>query len=345
MAADEEIRPLTGLRGVAALWVFAFHFEKVLLLPFLFPGNYGRLGVELFFVLSGYVLCQRYLSAGRGPFLYRPFVARRFARLYPAYLATHALMGAVFAWALAMGAPDGYGSHLSPWGAVANLLMIQAWGTVPVLAWNAVAWSVSAEWVAYLALFPFVVWAMGRPQARWILLGAFLATAAILLAYALDLCNGYLIFDRTGGLRVLPTFLLGALVWTWRGELQGLAADLVALAAFAVIAWSLHSGKPVDVLLLPFFGAVVLGVAGQGPLLGRLLGHPWAVGLGRISYSFYLTHMAVLIFWGAVRFLTHWRMGATAQALLCLGVQLPLAYACWRWVEEPGRRWLGARLA
>lgn len=345
MAAEDEIRPLTGLRGLAALWVFAFHFEKMYYLPFLFPGNYGRLGVELFFVLSGYVMCQRYLSPGRGGFQYRPFLARRFARLYPVYLLTHAMQVAVFVWAYAMGASAWHDSYTSLPHAAANLLMLQAWGVVPELAWNTVAWSVSAEWVAYAALFPLVVWAMGRPQARWILGALALAGGAALLWYALDLSNGYLVFDRTGGVRVVPAFFLGALAWTWRERLQGAAADVVALASAAVIAWSLHSGKPVDVLLLPFFAALVLGVAGQGPLLGRLLGLKWVVGLGRISYSFYLTHMVVLLFWGVQRYLYHWPLGPAAQALLCLGLQLPLAYACWRWVEEPGRRWLGARLA
>lgn len=336
-----EIRTLTGLRGLAALWVFAFHFEKFLQAPFLFSGYFGRLGVEIFFTLSGYVLCERYLAPGAGPFSFRSYLVRRFARLYPVYLAGHALAVLVYFWAYQIGRAPWQPVFSDPWHGVLNLMMLQAWGWLPELGWNSLAWSVSAEWVAYGAVFPVVVLLASQRRG-----GLFLGLAAGLawgglLWYSAVRHGGYLTFDRDGGPRVLPTFLLGALVWRWRQAFKGPAADFLAAAALIVQCWSLRGDRPVDLFLLPVFAALVLGLGGQGPVFSRLMALPGLHWLGRASYSFYLVQLPVL--WVLVS-LRDPQWPPLALALLALALQLPVAWACWRWIEEPGRRALTRRL-
>ena len=104
MQDAKAIQPLTSLRFFAAMWVVAFHYWPNLspVLPPLVAKGY--LGVELFFVLSGFILCHVYLdSVADGGFRYGSFLWARLARIYPLHLATLAGIGAMALAALAAG--------------------------------------------------------------------------------------------------------------------------------------------------------------------------------------------------------------------------------------------------
>src|SRR5262249_30868226 len=85
-APEKEILPLTGLRFIAAFYVFLFHIHirwPLAASPFvanLF--DVGAIGMSIFFVLSGYVLAHRYRD---GVTSYRDYLVNRFARIYPIY--------------------------------------------------------------------------------------------------------------------------------------------------------------------------------------------------------------------------------------------------------------------
>ena len=148
MATRDELDALTGLRGIAALWVLAYHAGL---------SAAGYLGVDLFFVLSGFIIAYNYADArlaedGRR---YREFLWRRLARIYPAYLAalllTLAAVAVLAPWEVSLRKS----AHFTAEGFWASVFMVQAW-TVPVpRVWNVPGWSVSAEWAAYLA-FPLI---------------------------------------------------------------------------------------------------------------------------------------------------------------------------------------------
>jgi len=85
-----HIKPLTAMRFYAAMWVVLFHYWPKLAVSFT-PAfvDRGYLGVELFFVLSGFILCHVYLpAADRGEFKYGGFLWARIARVYPLHLVT-----------------------------------------------------------------------------------------------------------------------------------------------------------------------------------------------------------------------------------------------------------------
>src|SRR4051794_2329668 len=147
-----HIKPLTSLRFFAAYWVVLFHYWPKLAVSFT-PAfvQKGYLGVELFFTLSGFILCHVYLtSVGEGRFHYGSFLWARLARVYPLHLATLAGMGLMALAALAAGFR--IDPNILSWKALpANVLMVHAWGFAPVAGWNHPSWSISAEWFAYLS--------------------------------------------------------------------------------------------------------------------------------------------------------------------------------------------------
>jgi peptidoglycan/LPS O-acetylase OafA/YrhL len=136
-----DLKPLTALRFAAAMWVVSFHYWPHLAgvgLPGLVANGY--LGVELFFVLSGFILSHVYLEAfGEGRFRYGSFLWARIARVYPLHIAVLAGLGVLAVAATAAGMTLGTG--LLNWAALpANLLMIHAWGLAPAAAWNHPSW-------------------------------------------------------------------------------------------------------------------------------------------------------------------------------------------------------------
>lgn len=168
-----EIVPLTGLRGLAAWWVVFYHFKEYL--QPLVPGFVsaflakGYLAVDLFFVLSGFVLFLNYrnsFSSDRSGAV-RTFLRKRIARVYP----LHLLMCVVFLvnpLAIAYFAPGvPLGARYTPDSFVASLLMVHNWGFFDGLVWNVPSWSISTEWFAYL-LFPGMVLLVNRyVQSIW----------------------------------------------------------------------------------------------------------------------------------------------------------------------------------
>src|SRR6187402_3052636 len=151
-----EIRQLTGVRFIAAIWVVFYHFRFMILgvvpelkpVGFLFEGGY--LAVDVFFVLSGYIIAYQYLRAfprGRGD--YGAFLVKRLARIYPLQLVTLALTVVTVLVGLGIGVPITPASNFTVWGAVQDALLIRGW-VVPSQGWNFPAWSLSAEWFAYL---------------------------------------------------------------------------------------------------------------------------------------------------------------------------------------------------
>ena len=165
---------LTSLRWYAALLVFFVHVDFV---PFqwtpLNPFEIGYVGVAFFFVLSGFVLTWSsavVVRSGR-------FYWRRFARIYPAHIATFAIVGlAAVAWHLPK---VGYLSALM------NITLTQAWwpGYRMVETWNGVSWSLSAEAFFYLCFPAILIWVRrATPRAAaCVVFGALIAGLAAML--------------------------------------------------------------------------------------------------------------------------------------------------------------------
>jgi len=285
-----DIRPLTSLRFFAALWVIVFAFWENLaapLTPFLVAKGY--LGVELFFVLSGFILSHVYLeTAGEGGFSYRGFLWARIARVYPLHLAT--LLGVMALGVAATVAGLGIDGNVLAWSALpANLAMVHAWGLAPVAGFNHPSWSISAEWFAYLSFpaFAFVAWRLRC----WPV-----ATAAAAGGLLVGL---YLVFEglagfpltqatiRWGALRIVPCFALGVALYLVYRRAPLPRAGLVATAAAATMLGAAAIGLWDGIIVL-FAGLLILALASlPNERAGWLASRP-AVYLGEISYSVYM---------------------------------------------------------
>jgi peptidoglycan/LPS O-acetylase OafA/YrhL len=292
MQDGANIKPLTALRFFAAFWVVLFHYWPKLDVGFT-PAiaTKGYLGVEAFFVLSGFILCHVYLSGfGEGRFRYGDFLWNRLARVYPLHLATLVGVGAMaFAGTIAGLSVD---PNILSWKALpANLLLVHAWGFAPVAGWNHASWSISAEWFAYLTFpaFAFAAWKLrARPVAA--VLGALAFIAVIYPAF--QALAGFPLTEATiqwGALRIVPCFAFGcALHALWRSDrfptrLSGYGAALLGMATLGAVQF----GAP-DLVIVMLLGGLIFTLASLAKGGFEFAGQPVFVYLGEISYSTYM---------------------------------------------------------
>lgn len=286
-----DLRPITALRFAAAAWVAVYTFWENLAGAGAMPGLVanGYLGVELFFVLSGFILCHVYLApAGEGRFSYRGFLWARIARVYPLHLATLVGVGLLAGAALVVGL--NVDANVLSWSSLpANLLMVHAWGLAPVAGWNHPSWSISAEWFAYLCFpaFAYVAWRMReRPLIAVVLAGGFLAV----LYVAFEWLAGFSLTEATirwGALRIVPPFLFGCALYLVYRRQPARPAGLLA-AVFLVLLVTSAALQLWDGITVLLAGGLILSLASlPNARAGWLASRP-AVYLGEISYSVYM---------------------------------------------------------
>ncbi|WP_374275989.1 acyltransferase family protein [Brevundimonas sp.] len=343
--APAHLKPLTSMRFLAALWVVFYAWWPNLDTSWT-SGlvQKGYLGVELFFVLSGFILCHVYLAAAEtGRFRYGSFLWARLARVWPLHLAT--LFGVI---ALGLGAAvagmDVAGGLIDWMALPAHLTMTHAWGLSPSAAFNHPSWSVSAEWFAYLSFPAFAAVAMrvaGRPR---LALGA--ATLALMATYAVfEAVAGFALTAATfqwGALRIVPCFLLGCFAYLIyrQGPLPrpGVAALLltgcIALAALGGL-W--------DGIIVALFAPLILALASLDDGRAGVMESRPAVYLGEVSYAVYM----VAIPWQLVAVNLAERMGFGVDGRLHILVWsalvaaiVPVAMVAHHLVERPARRWM-----
>ncbi|MFC7492779.1 MULTISPECIES: acyltransferase family protein [unclassified Nocardioides] len=300
VGTDGRVDYLDGIRAVAIAAVLALHWFSWYV-P-LFHG--GSIGVDLFFVLSGFIITTVLWRAPTDWSAWGAFLRRRVVRLYPALLGL--VVGAVVLYAVVPTAPVD-AVEVARRGVLALTQTSSLWAAgqdgslwLPGLQPFGQTWSLAVEWGFYL-LWPGCV--IGARRAGWSarrLAAVALVVAAVAYAASLPLGAFWFYFgpaDRSAELLVgaaLALWTLDRPATTTRSELPAVLA-LVAVAAYALLAPDALSpvyrylGVPLAVV-----AAVVLirtGYAGgRGPVT-RLLGHPWLATTGRHSYSLYLWHV------------------------------------------------------
>lgn len=339
-----KINNLTGVRAFAALWVILLHFSDntgikgVLDLgPFV---SHGAWGVDVFFVLSGLILSYTHGHEPLDGSHYRFFIVKRFARLYPLHLATFMLM--VVVWLVARSVHYEFQSpaEYSGYTAFLHLLMVHAWGLSSHLSWNGVSWSASAEWFAYLFIFPLCILVAGKLSAgRLVVLVAVLWVMLLLLA---DRVYGKSVTEmtNTGYLRIVPEFIAGYLVFREAGRFK-MPGDLGAiLGALMLVGGVLLN---IELIVLPAIMLMLLGLYKGGRVGNAVFGNPVAVFLGDISYSLYLTHGFVKT--ASDQFIRRLGTGLAPYWLLAVDILMAVlvAFVFYAVVERPCRQWIVKR--
>ncbi|WP_170921144.1 acyltransferase family protein [Enhydrobacter aerosaccus] len=347
------------MRGLAALWVVLYHYAARYL-PGLHTDRYthlldkGYLAVDLFFMLSGFVLTHVYWRTFTEPVRgsYWKFLMARIARLYPLHLFVLSLF---LATALASRAVEyaatGTFEAIALQGTrsftalLANLFMLQGLNAGQ-LSWNYPAWSISVEFVAYLG-FPFALPWIWRSRCRSKILLA-LVLVALLTWFALVTGDD---FDQWDGplalLRCVPEFLIGTLLYAAfaRGAWSTVSGrDGVLITLVIVLLLLLHFGAS-DLAVILLFPALILAAVGNNGRISSLLNVAPLVWLGEVSYALYLFH-------GLVEFITtnlleavgvrdRDRLSAEASFLLMsfmLGASLFCASLGHNGIEKAGRQ-------
>ena len=274
---------MTALRGLAALAVLVFHcgvnFDAV-------DGAlgtaiaHGYLAVDLFFMISGFVLTHVYgrtFAAGFEWVDIGSFLWARFARIYPVHITTLMLLLPLY------GRPGFSGAAFAE-----HLLFIQIF-LAPTLTWNGGAWSISAEWYAYL-LFPFIIIPLldrtGRMSAVR-MLGLCLAAPAALIIKA---GSGNIAVGPFVLARALPEFVAGILLYhcfasNWLGSLW--RSDTVCLACLVMI-FCLAAIPGTEIPIIALLGALLLCCAHNRGNVAALLHAGPILFLGKISCSLYM---------------------------------------------------------
>lgn len=350
----KEIRSLTGVRGLAALFVACYHFLEPfhpnwppLFLHFIM---HGYNAVDLFFILSGFVMTlssKKLFEGGVTGHAYSTFMKRRFARIYPIYfILTIAYFILKF--------------KLKGWGAFAiNLTLLQILfpftdGIVGP------SWSLSAEWVIYL-IFPFLLLLIYRVKSKaWNIVCLILGFG--LLAYvALDnsaFLNGFQPLPHINGdldrfrcfsalLRCLSEYIIGVTIYKLYAENHTRYAryyhyPALPAAVLILVCLFIHNS---DLMLVLGFALLIFSCSTDTGIVARLLGWTPVYFLGEISYSLYLVHEIVdrtdkYVF-------KHHFTGSyltPVNVLLYVGVVIFLSWVGYRFVEVPAREYLRKKL-
>ncbi|MFW2830110.1 acyltransferase family protein [Sphingomonas sp. ID0503] len=354
--AARQIETHTALRGVAALMVVAYHLQfgagyrlpLETVTPF---WERGYLLVDLFFVLSGFVISYANDADRARPFTageYGRFLMMRIARIYPLHLAC---LLALAAFGVVVGAGmELLRNHSVPMpGAWSDFLiqlaLLNAWFGGE--GWNVPSWSISAEMFAYL-VFPLIVSLRARSGA--VTIAALLSLAAVFYLWIAATTGSLDIVVGLAPLRCLAGFVLGMCLFYGREGIARLGEPVLSilqLAALALLLLTLALGWN-DVAAVPAFAVLVGATWTDRGVLARALVGRVSLFLGKISYSIYLTHLVVL-------YVFSWRridslaainppLIRTLYLIGAFGVVILVSTLTFRYVEVPARQWLSRRI-
>jgi peptidoglycan/LPS O-acetylase OafA/YrhL len=344
-SAGARISELDGLRGTAILLVLVFHFTPASgpLHPLAHVFQVGWIGVDLFFVLSGYLITGILLDSAGRPHYYRNFIVRRSLRIFPLYYACLLLYGYLTYYP----GPVHWGEFLSVGDArwyvvyMGNVwaFLRNAWPGAAILT---PLWSLQVEEQFYWS-YPFLVQVVRRRTLAAILAASVVAALIlrIVLAFAMpaNTVGAYVLMPcrmdalAMGGLvaiaaREAPAWLRHR----WIGWLTLLCGSVfVAICLFvSETPWSRAMRTAgYSAIDLAFTGVLILLIAWRQPLLLRICRWRWLVWLGIISYGLYLLHVPALSLADKLAPALHLAPRGTAAFFVAMGIAVGAASLSW----------------
>ncbi|WP_447981332.1 acyltransferase family protein [Achromobacter kerstersii] len=338
---EMKYRPeIDGLRALSVTAVLLYHLGVTWM-----PG--GFTGVDVFFVISGFLITTIIRNdVERGIFSFSDFYARRIRRIFPALIIVLLATSAVGYFILAPGDYAAQGrSAIAAAASISNIFFFLNTGyfdnaseTLPLLH----TWSLGVEEQFYIVL-PILLVAMSRTKIRNFA-GTLLALMVILTFIASAWKVGidqksafYLMHYRAWELGIGS---LLAYMPTWRARAPTWCAQTAPIVGLGLILYSLLSTHAKGTF--PGAGAVpavigsalVLAFCGRENLVNRVLSCRPVVQIGKISYSLYLWHWPLIVYW------RHYSSGAplsTSEQFLIGALSILSGWASWRWVETPTR--------
>jgi peptidoglycan/LPS O-acetylase OafA/YrhL len=342
--ASGELLNLDFLRFVASAGIVAHHS-----IQYFVPREYREalsdqtrglsLFVDLFFVISGFVIA--YVYHGRvGTFAgYGKFMQRRVGRLFPLHLLTLAVSVAVLGAVAALGQTANHMPSFDPRCIAQTAVFLHSIVSCGNgISFNGVSWSIGAEMVMYL-LFPLFAWVGHRAKT-----GLLVATAAMLVvAVAVHRLQGTAWENLWPAFRALPSFLIGVSLFYWRDVLRRIpGADVILAACLPIMVVVMTTGTPdIAVLALVYVvaaSAIAADVQGSVASAVRRIGP-----FGQLTYSLYMWHsILITILMNAMGDkLLHAGTGLMLViGAACYGSIFVVSYISYLFIETPARRWI-----
>ena len=294
--ATDSTRHLDGLRIVAASAVVLLHYSDYLKdqpagLFMIDHNRHFNLFVDLFFVVSGFVIARQYFdrvgdAASTGRFLWR-----RIARIYPLHLATLAFY-VVIAIALHSGVGKSDNPARYPLSDLPNQLLLLHAFDGERLTFNFPSWSLSAEMFCYL-LFPLVAALASRRKGLILALVVLPALANTLYAQLAGTEPWADWINKGGAFRALPGFNLGVACYLYRDRIANWpvvpGSFVVALVAFVLFGWLLSPMAALVAVYAIALLAIHADCAGRATLFSKLGFDRWS----DLTYSCYMLHIPV----------------------------------------------------
>ena len=341
----KELTLLTAVRGLAAIWIVLLHsnsLEGVDFSRYHWLGgliNNGWLGVDLFFILSGFVLSYSYADQviDRTRFSVKSFYIKRFARVYPTHLFVLLLFVPIVSYSMISGSFSDPQHRFTVSKFCMQLFLLHGIGIFDGEGWNLPSWAVSSEFLAYL-LYPGLALFLRRFNTRSKSIMAMIVV--ILLGISLSLVLGqkdsyHLPFEFTW-FRVLSEFVLGILLYSFYTTFEeGRLHSLWVVLGLCGIGFQVFvKNSFYDFLYLVYFMMIIFGLSlvGRGrkvPILGKL---------GELSYSLYLIHALVIIVLNQmIRRIPVLSNNMSLCLLLLVSISLVSAWILYRFIENPMR--------
>lgn len=324
---------LTGVRALAALFVYFHHYNPFPKSSFLYRlAQEGYVGVTVFFVLSGFLITRNYADTLRTFEERKRFYLLRFARIVPLYWLLLAGLY-LLQWLMKSGETAPFFEQLS------NFLLLK--GFIPTLVFSGIpqSWSLTVEMCFYAMAPLWIVWMAER---RWLAVAVLYCffVLGLFLLYKSNLTFGsfYTLFGR------FFEFGAGICAALWMRQYKKLSSfrfktvtalgtgiGLVIAYVLAIhwwhfsafyTEWLLYNG------LLPIaVGLGLIGLSTEQTFISRLLSSSLGQLLGKSSYAFYLIHIGPVAI-GLQRYVS-------GNELMLMFLLWSIAYGLYRWVEKP----------
>ena len=345
-----QLRTLTSLRGLAAISVVLFHYaiaaDWISQVPLITPVPHGYIAVDLFFILSGFIMAHTYqdvFEARRWAF-FPAFFIKRVARIIPLNTAiVLVLVGANLVYQTTAETTILVRSDQPLRDGILNILLLPGFGIGVNL--NGPSWTISNEFAAYLC-FPAILILLGgrSPRVEMLVFGTGLAGLAVLAVPNPHLGLFIVAFPKALILCLIE-FTLGILSFKMlrrariRQVLRSDRAGAVVIAAICILVL-----LRIDLLTVFAFPALIMMLTVNQGMIGRIAGTQILFFVGEISFSIYLLHIPLRPLWfGLIDRMWGYPIpfwGGELAILLTTLMVIPIAYASYVTIERPGRRFI-----
>lgn len=371
IARKESIDALTGIRIIAASYVLLFHIGVFFVIPlfpeigyyynFLFGG--GWMGVDLFFLLSGFIISYNYHDSFQefNISTYLDFLVKRLARIYPVHFFCLTVLFVIVVFKFgdsfwlgnenaAMAVTHEIRNDFSLKGLFSSLFLVHAWNapfySISQSTWVAASWSVSCEWLAYI-LFPLTVLLLSvfkqRRSLYFIFAAVYIITLVIFVLLAVDKQP---LLESSQVVRIFFGFTIGVVLYKMyelHSESGKPMSRWMLNLVMGICVLSIFSGWLVFSYswMMVVFSWLIYAIACGHLTIPKLSSASFIYG-GKLSYSLYMVHGTTLVIYseliGTANFLDESVLFKYMYIASYIVLTFGGAVFCYHFIEEPSRR-------